>query len=91
MKRNEERPVIVCTELRGVFFGYATDTKGEVIHLKRARMAIYWGTTRGIMELAETGPTEKSKISARADLGLRRISAVMEVSPEAAKAWEDAK
>ena len=34
-----ERPVIVTTEHRGVFFGYATDTSGDAIYLKRARMA----------------------------------------------------
>jgi hypothetical protein len=86
----QERPVIVCTEHRGVFFGYASDTAGETIHLKRARMAIYFGTTRGVMELAETGPTEKSKISARADIELRKVTAVFEVSCEAAMKWEAA-
>lgn len=88
----KERPVIVCTEHRGVFFGYvAGPTKGvDPIELKRARMAIYWGTTRGIMELAETGPTSRSKISARADLELRKITSVFEVTPEAAAKWEAA-
>jgi hypothetical protein len=84
------RPVIVTTEYKGVFFGYAEDTTGDVIDLKRARMAIYWGTTRGIFELAETGPTAKSKISARADLQLRKITSVMEVSPAAVECWEGA-
>lgn len=91
MAATKERPVIVTTSHRGVFFGYATDTKGDVIHLKRARMAIYFGTTRGVMQLAESGPTGTSKISARADLELRSITAVMEVTEAAAKAWEDAK
>lgn len=85
-----ERPVIVCTEFRGVFFGYATDTTGDPIQLKRARMAIYWGTTKGIMQLAETGPTGSSKISARADVELRKITSVFEVTEEAAKKWEAA-
>jgi hypothetical protein len=87
----EERPVIVCTEHRGVFFGYATDTSGDVIHLRSARMAICFGTTRGVMQLAETGPTSSSKISARADIEIRRITSVFEVTPEATKAWEAAK
>ena len=91
MEKAKERPVIVCTEFKGVFFGYADDTTGDAIYLKRARMGIYWGTTRGVMELAEVGPNSKSKISARADLELRKITAVFEVTPEAAKAWEDAK
>lgn len=85
-----ERPVIVCTEHRGVFFGYATDTGGDTIKLSRARMGIYWGTTRGVMELAETGPTAKSKISARADIEVRTVTAVFEVTPEAAAKWEAA-
>lgn len=86
----KERPVIVTTENRGVFYGLATDTSGPTIHLKRARMAIYFGTTRGLMELAETGPTKNSKISARADMEARKITAVFEVTPEAAKKWEEA-
>lgn len=85
-----ERPVIVCTEHRGVFFGYATDTNGDTVHLKRARMAIYFGTQRGVMQLAETGPTPSSKISSRADVDLRKVSAVFEVTPAAVDAWEKA-
>lgn len=85
------RPVIVCTEHRGVFFGYAQDTRGTAVDLKRARMAIAFGTTRGVMELAETGPTSRSKISARADIEVRKITAVFEVTPVATEAWEAAK
>lgn len=84
------RPVIVCTEFRGVFFGYATDTRGDTIHLKNARMAIYWGTTRGVMELAEVGPNYTSKISARAGIEVRKVTAVFEVTAPAAEAWEKA-
>lgn len=89
--KSTARPVIVCTVHRGVFFGYATDTKGDVIDLTKARMAIYWGTTKGVMQLAETGPTADSKISARADIQLRSVTAVFEVTPAAAEAWEAAK
>ena len=85
------RPVIVCTSYRGVFFGYAADTAGDSVHLTQARMAISFGTTRGVMELAETGPTTQSKISARADIEVRSITAVFEVTDAAVKAWESAK
>jgi len=85
-----ERFVIVCTTHRGVFGGYAADTSGDVIKLRSARMAIYWGTTRGVMELAETGPTAKSKISARADIEVRGITAIFAVTEAAATAWEAA-
>lgn len=83
------RPVIVCTEFRGVFYGLAGDTTGDVIHLKDARMAIYWGTTKGVMELAHTGPTAKSRISAPADIEIRKVTSVFEVTPEAEKAWKE--
>jgi hypothetical protein len=91
MTKVDGRPVIVCTEHRGVFFGYAEDTAGDTIHLTRARMAIYFGTTKGVMELAETGPTSRSKISARADIEIRKITAIFEVTPAAVAAWEEFK
>ena len=89
-KQATERPVIVCTEHRGVFFGYATKTSGDTIKLRAARMAIRFGTTRGVMQLAETGPTNSSKISARADIEVRKVSAVFEVTAAAVSAWESA-
>lgn len=85
-----ERPVIVCTEYRGVFFGYASDTSGDRINLRAAKMAIYFGTDRGVMQLAQTGPTPKSKISAPADIEVRKVTAVFEVTSEAAAKWEAA-
>jgi hypothetical protein len=90
MAKKVSRPVIICTEHRGVFFGYATDTSGDTVKLERARMAINFGTTRGVMQLAETGPTATSKISARADLEVRKVSAVIEVTEPARVAWENA-
>lgn len=83
------RPVIICTKHRGVFFGYTADTGGDRVHLKRARMAIYWGTNKGVMQLAETGPTSSSRLSARADVDLRDVTAVMEVTEAARQQWED--
>jgi hypothetical protein len=87
-----ERPVLVTTEFRGVFFGYATDTKGDVITLKRARNAVYWARDcKGFVGLATSGPTSSCRIGPAADsLELRKITAVAEVSPEAVKAWEAA-
>lgn len=85
------RAVIVCTQHRGVFYGITTAKPGdEIIHLTGARMAISFGTTRGVMELAETGPTSRSKISARADIEVRDVTAVFDVTVAAASAWESA-
>lgn len=85
-----ERPVIVCTSHRGVFFGYATDTSGDVIHLRAAKMAIKFGTTKGVMQLADTGPTPNSKVSAPANIEVRSVTAVFEVTAEATAKWEAA-
>jgi len=84
-----ERAVLVTTAHRGVFFGYATKTDGETIELKRARLCVYWSAdVRGFMGLASGGPTKSCKIGRAADIELRNVTAVLEVTEAAAKAWE---
>ena len=91
MRKLRERPVVVTTAHRGVFFGYAVDTDGETIQLKRARLCLYWSSdVRGFMGLAATGPTSGCRVGPAADVTLRAITAVLEVSPEAAAKWESA-
>lgn len=88
MGKQKERAVVVTTEFRGVFFGYTTDTSGEVIQLKRARNCIYWRGIKGFMALAESGPTSDCRVGPPADIEVRKITSVVECSPEAVKAWE---
>jgi hypothetical protein len=86
-----ERAVLVTTEHRGVFFGYATETDGPVIKLKNARNCIYWASdVKGFLGLASTGPSSQCRIGPKADLTLRAITAVAEVTPAAVEAWEKA-
>ena len=86
-----ERPVLVTTAHRGVFFGYADKTDGETITLKRARLCVYWtADLRGFMGLASHGPTASCKIGPAADINLRDITSVVSVTPEAAAKWEAA-
>ena len=86
--------ILVTTKHRGVFAGEITDDQdlsAERMPLKNARMAIRFGTTRGVMELAETGPTNKSLISARADVPmLHDITALFLITPEAWRKWQTA-
>lgn len=90
-KANGERAVVVTTEHRGVFFGYASDTDGDVIKLRAARNCIYWSyAVRGFMGLAATGPDKQSKIGPAADIEVRKITSVIECTPEAVQAWENA-
>lgn len=85
-----ERPVIVCTDKRGVFFGYAEKTDGDPITLTKARMCVYWSAaTKGVLGLAATGPASGSKVgTAVPSIELRGITAVMDMTPEAVEAWE---
>lgn len=87
-----ERPVIVTTAHRGVFFGYAEgDTSGATVQLKRARMCIRWTGTRGFMGLASDGPNESCRIGPAVDaIELRAVTAILEVTPAAVEAWEKA-
>ena len=87
----KERAVIVTTEHRGVFFGYAEDTDGDPIRLKRARLCLYWSAdVRGFMGLAANGPSASCRIGPPADIELRKVTAVIEVTPEASAKWEAA-
>lgn len=86
-----ERPVLVTTAHRGVFFGYAKETGGEMIRLRAARLAVSWSSDlRGFMGLASHGPNSKCRIGPAADIELRDITSVSEVTPEAAARWEEA-
>src|SRR5579859_6746518 len=89
-----ERPVLVTTVHRGVFFGYTelTDAEldaAETIRLSRARNCIYWPVdNRGFVGLASVGPVKGARVGPAADIGLRNITAVANCTPEAAAAWE---
>ena len=87
------RPVLVTTEYRGVFFGYAEDTSGETITLKRARNCIYWAkSVGGFLGLAATGPNAECRIGAEVEqFEARKVTSVTEVSPAAVQAWEAAR
>ncbi len=85
------RPVLVTTVHRGVFFGYADDTSGETIKLKRARNCLYWPpSNKGFIGLASDGPAEGARVGPSADLELRNITCVVECSEAAVAAWERA-
>jgi|SRR5581483_5384624 len=88
---NKERAVVVTTEHRGVFFGYAEDTSGDSIKLRGARNCLYWSTNiRGFMGLAATGPDKECRVGPAADIEVRNITSVIECTPDAVKAWEAA-
>lgn len=87
----KERAVVVTTQHRGVFFGYASDTDGAIIKLRAARNCLYWpAENKGFMGLAAMGPVKGARIGPAADINLRDITSVIVCTDKAVKAWEAA-
>jgi hypothetical protein len=86
------KQILVTTKHRGVFAGEVSDDFDmfqRAFPLSNAKMAIYFGTTRGLMELCETGPTNSSKISAPANIPmLHDVTAIFDITPEAWAKWQ---
>ena len=58
-----ERAVVVCTDKRGVFFGYTDKPfNREQMVLKRCRMCVYWDS-KGVLGLAVNGPGPKCRVT----------------------------
>ena len=85
----DKRPVLVTTEFRAVFFGYAEDTSGDNITLTNARNCIYWPSANGgFGGLASEGPAKGARIGAVIErIDLRKVTSVSEVSAVAAEKW----
>ena len=86
------RNILITTQHRGVWFAQVdkeTDLTPKTLqNLKNCRMAIRWGTTKGLKQLCETGPTNNSKISAPCDIPvLHDVTAVFDVTDKAVEAW----
>lgn len=91
MSETNERAVVVTTEHRGVFFGYATETNGPTIKLRAARNCLYWSAdVKGFIGLISNGPTDGCRVGPAADITLRNITCVGECTEKAVKAWEAA-
>lgn len=86
------KPVLITTIHRGVFAGVVHDDQdifAKSMPLYSAKMAIYWGTSKGVMELCEDGPTKTSLISAPADIEvLHDITAVFSITDLAWAKWQ---
>lgn len=85
---------VVTTEYKGVFFGEvnAADVSKSTVRVEKAQMAVYWSSDcKGIMGLAAVGPTQGCKIGPVVPaITLQKVTAVMEASADAEKAWRAA-
>lgn len=85
-------PLLVTTAHKGVFFGYGQPSDAQSIRIERARMVVYWSAdVRGIVGLASVGPSKGCRVGHVAPaITLRDVTAVIEVSAEAADKFEAA-
>lgn len=87
-------PVLVTTEHRGVFFGYAESSSlsEKTLTLTNCRNCIYWDASiGGFLGLAAAGPNGKCRIGKPApEVMLHGVTSVSHCTEEAAKAWEAA-
>ena len=92
-KAKDERAVVVTTSDRRTFYGFTKDTmkNRERFKLRAAQCVIYWGTTKGYPQLATEGPQGGTKLSTVADMEVTSVTAIVEVSEQGLKAWNDAR
>lgn len=87
--------VVVTTDQKGVFFGYAADDypgDTDFIVLEKVRNCIYWANTvKGFLGLTATGPNKACRVGPPCPLGrVRGVTMIGDVTPEAIRAWESA-
>jgi hypothetical protein len=87
------KPVVVTTEYKGVFFGFAlepTAAGDTAIELADAQMCVYWSDSiHGILGLAATGPDRRCKITPVVPkIQLDKVTAIISATDEAVKAWQ---
>jgi hypothetical protein len=95
-KANGRVPVLVCTDKRGVFMGWAAasalrgDGWRKKLTLKDARMCVYWSTdVRGVLGLAAKGPTHNCKVTpAVPEQIVVGVHGITRCTGEAVAAWE---
>lgn len=90
--KSQGRLVVVCTDKKGVFFGLLNDTHdvGDTsVVLTEAQMCVYWSSdVKGVLGLAASGPSRSCRVTPIAPkLELNGVTAVMDATAEAGKAW----
>lgn len=92
MGTSKGRPVIISTSQKFTVFGYTTDeADAPIVTLLDSRLVVFWSQeTKGMWGLAAAGPAEGSRVSAPCTATFRDVLFMLEVTSEAAKAFEKA-
>lgn len=96
MTESKEIAIIVCTDKRGVFFGYTNRTPEAImttkgVTLQRARMCVHWDAkTKGILGLASGGPADGSRVTDEIpSITIDGVHAVLTMTDAAVARWSD--
>lgn len=84
-KKSKGTAVLIGTNTRNLWYGFATDTRGDAVKLKKARQVIYWSSDmKGAGGLAVTGPSKGCRIGPEvSEVEVRGVTAVAKVSARA--------
>lgn len=89
-----ERPVLVTTAHRGVFYGFTTEPSDSIIErkivaLRAARCVGYWPVeNKGFLGLASMGPKKGARVGPPADITINDVTCVAECAADTADLWE---
>ena len=87
-KKSAKRPVILACDRRSVYFAYTEDPFAPTMKLTNVRQCIYWGTTKGIGQLATEGPQSGGRYGALVpELVTTGVVVEYAVLPEAEAKW----
>jgi len=87
-----DKPVLITTSHRGVFYGRLSDDQDEnsrTLVLVNCRNVIYWAGSNGFLGLAADGPEHESRIGSTAPrVRIHDITSVSDCSQAAADKFE---
>lgn len=86
-------PVVICTEHKGVFFGFLNGVQkpdATVLTVTDAQMCVSWtADIGGVLGLASSGPSKSCRVSPKVPkITLQGVTAVVEATEDAVKAWQ---
>lgn len=83
---NKSDRKIVVLDKGFVYTGFVTETETGII-VKNARCIRVWGTTGGLAQLANEGPTSSTKLDAEITLSARFASVVHVIDCKESAKW----
>ena len=85
---SESKEIRIVIAQRGWVFVGRYSTEGDEVVISGGAVVRRWGTTMGLGEIADKGPTEKTILDATPEIRLHKLAVVASISANAEK-WTD--